>query len=377
MRRISFLLVLCSWSLAAQNRPGRSWKFAVSGDSRDCGDIVMPAIAAGVHKSGAQFYWHLGDFRAIYLVDEDISAPVELGLHNQPLETSAYLKAAWPDFIAHQIVPFGALPVYLMIGNHEAIAPLTREAWLVQFAEWLETPALRAQRLKDDPSDHKLHAYYPWMERNVDFISLDNATPEQFDPGQMKWLSAVLARDEASAQIRTIVVGMHEALPGSMSRRHSMSESALGDKSGREAYEALWHAHDSAHKRVYVLASHSHYYMENIFETADWKDKILPGWIIGTAGARRDPLPPEATPGQHAQTKVYGYMIATVTAEGAVSFEFKRIGLQDLYAINGSAYPEALVRWCYEKNAVTAQTARAAGAANIRSVSRFSSIHNP
>ncbi len=119
----------------------------------------MPAIAAGVHKSGAVFYWQLGDFRAIYSVDEDMSPPAVLGLHNQPLETLAYLKAAWPDFIAHQIVPFGALPVYLLMGNHEAIPPVTREAWLVQFADWLETPALRAQRLKDDPSDHKLHAY--------------------------------------------------------------------------------------------------------------------------------------------------------------------------------------------------------------------------
>ncbi len=126
--------------------------------------------------------------------------------------------------------PFGALPVYLLMGNHETIPPMTREAWLVQFADWLETPALRAQRLKDDPSDHKLHAYYHWMERNIDFISLDNATPEQFDPDQMKWLHAVLARDEASPQIRTIVVGMHEALPGSMSRMHSMSESPLATK---------------------------------------------------------------------------------------------------------------------------------------------------
>jgi len=349
MRRTWFLLGLCC-SLAAQNRPGRSWKFAVSGDSRNCGDIVMPAIAAGVHKSGAVFYWHLGDFRAIYRLDEDMSPPVELGLHNQPLETLVYLKQAWPDFIAHQIVPFGALPVYLLMGNHEAIAPMTREAWLVQFADWLETPALRAQRLKDDPSDHKLHAYYHWMERNIDFISLDNATPEQFDPDQMKWLQAVLTRDEASPQIRAIVVGMHEALPGSVSRLHSMSESPAGDESGRAAYQALWHAHESAHKHVYVLASHSHFFMDNIFETADWTDKVLPGWIVGTAGAQRYRLPPETTPAQHAQTNIYGYMVATASPDGAVSFDFQRLSIEDLRAVNGSAYPEPLIRWCYENN---------------------------
>jgi len=350
MRYFFGLILICTSSLVAQNRPGRSWKFAVSGDSRDCGDIVMPAIASGVHKSGAVFYWHLGDFRVIYRLDEDMSPPADLGLHNQPLETPTYLKEAWPDFIAHQIMPFGGLPVYLVIGNHEIIPPKSREAWLVQFADWLEKPTLRAQRLKDDPSDHKLHAYYHWMEQNIDFIALDNATPDQFDPDQMKWLHDVLARDETSPEIRTIVVGMHEALPGSMGRMHSMSESPLGDKSGREAYEALWHAHDSAHKRVYVLASHSHFYMDNIFETADWKDKVLPGWIVGTAGAQRYKLPAETTPAQHAQTNVYGYMVATVAPDGAVSFEFQRLSIDDLRAIDGSAYPEALVRWCYESN---------------------------
>jgi hypothetical protein len=350
MRHIAWLILFTHFLLLAQDRPDRSWKFAVSGDSRNCGDIVMPAIAAGVHKSGSAFYWHLGDFRAIYKLDEDMSPPAELGLHNQPLDTPTYLKEAWPDFIAHQIVPFGALPVYLLMGNHESIVPMTREAWLLQFADWLETPVLRAQRLKDDPRDHKLHAYYHWTQRNVDFISLDNSTPDEFDPDQMKWLHAVLARDEASPQIRTIVVGMHEALPGSISRLHSMSESTFGDQSGREAYEALWHTHDSGHKRVYVLASHSHFYMDNIFETADWKDKVLPGWIVGTAGAQRYTLPDETTPAQHAQKNVYGYMIATVAPDGAVSFAFERLSLDEIRAVNGANYPEPLVRWCYENN---------------------------
>jgi hypothetical protein len=350
MRPTSLLVMLCLCAGAQNRPPARSWKFAVSGDSRNCGDIVMPAIAGGVHRSGAVFYWHLGDFRAIYRFDEDMSPPAELGLHNRPLETQAYLKEAWPDFIAHQMAPFGALPVYLLMGNHEAVAPMTREAWLVQFADWLETPALRAQRLKDDPSNHQLHAYYHWVESGIDFISLDNATPDQFDPDQMKWLQGVLARDLASKEIQSIVVGMHEALPGSVSRMHSMSDSPLGDKSGREAYEALWRAHDSGHKHVYLLASHSHYYMDNIFETADWKDKVLPGWVIGTAGAQRYKLPSETTPAQHAQTNVYGYMVATVAPDGVVSFDFQRPSLEDLRAANGSAYPDPLVRWCYENN---------------------------
>jgi hypothetical protein len=350
MQHSSGLILLCCCALGAQNPSAHAWKFAVSGDSRNCGDIVMPAIAAGVHKSGAAFYWHLGDFRTIYKLDEDMSPPDELGLHNKPLDTLTYLKEAWPDFIAHQIAPFGTLPVYLGIGNHETVAPMTREAWLVQFADWLETPALRAQRLKDDAADHKLHAYFHWIKRNVDFIALDNATTDQFDTDQLKWLHAVLARDEASPQIRTIIVGMHEALPGGIGSQHSMSASSLGDTSGREAYEALWHARDVAHKRIYVLASHLHLSMDNVFQTADWKGKVLPGWIIGTAGAQRYVLPPETAAAQHAQTNVYGYLIATVTPSGDVSFAFQTLSLDDLRAANGANYPEPLVRWCYENN---------------------------
>lgn len=350
MRYAAWLVLLAPVVMQAQKKAGRSWKFAVSGDSRNCGDIVMPAIARGARANGARFYWHLGDFRAIYEIDEDMSPPLSLGLHNKPLETLTYLQQAWPDFIAHQIVPFGSLPVFLAMGNHEAIPPMSREAWLVQFADWLETPTIRGQRLKDDPADHKLHAYYHWIERNIDFITLDNSTPDQFDPDQMKWLHQVIERDEASPRVRAIVVGMHEALPDSISRMHSMNESTRGTESGREAYEALWQAQESARKRVYVLASHSHFYMDHIFETPRWKDKVLPGWIVGTAGAIRYKLPPETTPAQHAQTEVYGYMLATVTPEGEVSFQFERLSLDDLRAVNGSAYPEALVRWCYEQN---------------------------
>ena len=350
MTKAALALFLFSSALAAQSAPRGVWKFAVSGDSRNCGDLVMPAIAAGVRHDGASFYWHLGDFRAIYKFDEDLEPPPQLGLHEKALSTADYLAAAWPDFIAHQIAPFGNLPVFLAIGNHETIAPMTREAWLVQFADWLETPLIRGQRLKDHPADHKLHAYYHWIRRNIDFITLDNATPDQFDAAQLAWLQAVLEQDESSSEIQTIVVGMHEALPDSVASQHSMSSAPQGEKTGREAYEALWHARDAAHKQVYVLASHSHFYMENIFDSPEWKGKVLPGWIIGTAGAVRYKLPPETTPAQHAQTAVYGYLIGTVTNAGAVSFAFHKLSLEDLRAATGGKYPEPLIRWCYDEN---------------------------
>ncbi len=53
--------------------PEGSWRFIVSGDSRNCGDIVMPAIAAHSTRFAPSFYWHLGDLRAIYAIDEDIA----------------------------------------------------------------------------------------------------------------------------------------------------------------------------------------------------------------------------------------------------------------------------------------------------------------
>jgi hypothetical protein len=346
MKQIVWLAVAVSGVAVAQNA---QWKFAVSGDSRNCGDIVMPAIAAGVQQSGAEFYWHLGDFRATYTIDEDMVAPAQLGLPPKPMSVSQYLTSEWPDFIAHQIAPFGDLPVFLSPGNHEFIPPMTRTDYLAQFADWLETPLLREQRLKDDPKDHKLQLFYHWIKGNVDFIALDNATADQFDAAQMAWIRAAIKRDEESAEIRTIIVGMHEALPDSLSEIHSMSESGQGERSGREVYEALLHAQNSAHKHVYVLASHSHFYMEDIFHTDAWKGKVLPGWIVGTAGAQRYVLPKGVSPGSKAMTNVYGFMVVTVGVDGSISTQFQQLMLDDLLKANPGV-PEPLVRWCYEEN---------------------------
>ena len=310
----------------------------------------MPAIAKGVQQSSAEFYWHLGDFRAISAFDEDMKPPRKLGLPPKPLSVSTYLISAWPDFIAHQMIPFGNTPVFLAIGNHETVRPATREAWLLQFADWLEHPATRAQRLKDNPQDHKLRTYYHWVNRNIDFITLDNASSDQIDDDQLAWFRSVVQRDESSPEIPSIVVGMHASLPGSVGHVHSMSDWAQGNKSGRQLYEMLWHARNAAQKRVYILASHSHFFMENVFETADWKGKVLPGWIVGTAGAVRYRLPAETRPAQKAQTDVYGFLLGSVRQDGAVSFAFQKLSLDNLIAANAGKQPESLVRWCYDEN---------------------------
>ena len=116
MTRFRLLLLLMCSAALAQNPPARVWKFAVSGDSRNCGDIVMPAVASGVLKSGAKFYWHLGDFRAIYDFDEDMVPPASLNLNFPHLTIRDYLTTAWPNFTEHQLLPFGNLEIFLAIG---------------------------------------------------------------------------------------------------------------------------------------------------------------------------------------------------------------------------------------------------------------------
>jgi hypothetical protein len=344
MSRLLLVGLIACCSLSSQ-----PWRFAVSGDSRNCGDVVMPAIASGVLANRAEFYWHLGDFRKIYAIDEDLAPPAELHLPPR-VAFLDYYNSAWPDFISHQLGPFGSLPIFLSIGNHETIMPMDRDRYRSQFARWLDAPPLRAQRLADNPNDREPQTYYHWISHNIDFIALDNASVEQFDAAQLAWFHALIARDEASSQIRTIVVGMHAALPGSFGRDHSMSDWAQGETSGRDVYRALWHAQNSAHKRVYVLASHSHFFMEKVFETSYWKGEVLPGWIIGTAGAVRYRLPPGADKGRKAATDVYGYLLATVADDSSISFAFQQLGFDDLLRASQDKQPESLVRWCVDQN---------------------------
>lgn len=334
---------------AADNTPV-TLRFAVSGDSRNCGDVIMPGIAAKVIADQAAFYWHLGDFRAIYTFDEDMQhEPEHLA---KPMTISAYVTNAWPDFLENQIVPFGSVPVFLGIGNHETSPPKTRAELIPQIADWLDAPILREQRLRDDPRDFRLKTYYHWMMAGVDFINMDNATPEQFDAAQIKWFEGVLASDDANAGVKTIVVGMHEALPDSISAGHSMNESATGTESGRRVYQDLLHAQNDANKRVYVLASHSHYYMENIYSTPLWRAHggVLPGWIVGTAGAVRYALPDDRSGARAAMTNVYGYLLATLHADGGIRFEFRKLDEKDLPATVVSRFTPDFVHWCFAEN---------------------------
>jgi hypothetical protein len=340
--------------LAAQTSPSNdTWQFTVSGDSRNCGDVVMPAIAADVLRHHPSFYWHLGDLRATYTFDEDYTHQPEHA--GRILSMPEYWADEWQDFVDNQISGFGKLPFFIGIGNHETIPPRTREEFILQFAEWLDAPAIRAQRLRDDPRDHRVRTYYHWRERNVDFINLDNASTDQFSPEQMLWFERLLERDEADASVATIVVGMHEALPDSVADDHSMSDSPTGVSSGRRAYRDLLYAVTRGHKRVYALASHSHFYLENIFNTdyISHHGEVLPGWIVGSAGAVRYELPPNVNPGPGAMTNVYGYLLATVNAEGAIKFEFQKLDETSVPAEIVTRYKSEFVHWCWEQNSQT------------------------
>ena len=348
--RVATLMVLVAFPAMGHAAPRpAAWTFAVSGDSRNCGDVVMPAIAAGVRASGARFYWHLGDLRFIRDFDQDYR---QLHPHVTILE---YLTDAWIDAQQSQIEPFGDLPFYLGIGNHELLPPKSREEFIVTFADWLNAPAIQAQRLRDDPRDHQVRTYYHWAIDGVDFVNLDNASPEQFDATQLQWLTRLLERDRRDAGVRAVVVGMHEALPDSIAHSHSMDEELIEQSTGRQVYAQLLELRSS--KPVYVLASHSHFVMENVFDTPYWREHggVLPGWIIGSAGAVRYALPADAAQGRFARAHVYGYLLATVRPPGArdrdpIEFEFREVTAADVPNAVNERFGAALVKQCYEQN---------------------------
>ncbi len=309
----------------------------------------MPSIAAGARAHRAAFYWHLGDLRAIYDFDDDFRS-------EYPNATIIeYLRGAWLDFQRSQVEPFGDLPFFLGMGNHETVPPRTRDEFTLTFADWLNAPEIRAQRLKDNPHDHQVRTYYHWIRDGIDFITLDNATPDQFDAGQIKWLQAVLRRDIDDPSIRAVVAGMHEALPESLARGHSMSDSPAGELSGIAVYNQLLAVRKS--KPVYLLASHSHYVMEGIFDTPYWREHggVLPGWIIGTAGAFRYALPPEGSQARFARTRVYGYLLASVSPAGKrpddpIQFSFQEVTESDATAEVLQRFGSDFVHRCHEGN---------------------------
>ena len=350
VRALAVCVASCGFLVAVRpasaQAPTPLWTFAVSGDSRNCGDFVMPAIAAKVKAEGDTFYWHLGDFRYISSPDEDLLAM------RPDLKREDYQNLAWDDFLAHQMASFGSLPVFLGRGNHENISPITRDGYIAKFSSFLDRPEIAAQRITDGSAAAPLGPWYHWTQGWVDFITLDNASQEEFSTAQLKWLRFVLDRDLApNSGVRAIVVGMHEALPHSTGSEHAMDDWDLGERTGSLVYTWLYDA-QTAGKHVYIIASHSHYYSPGIFNTPYWKqysNQVVPGFIIGSAGARRYPLPKSAD--KDALTHIYGFMQGAVQADGSISFALHELTEDDMNEARWKDAPLEAIHNCFINNA--------------------------
>ena len=309
----------------------------------------MPAIAAHVQAEGDVLYWHLGDFRALYSIDEDLQSMQPNGATLTP---ENYKKIAWDDFRQHQLASFGNFPVFLGRGNHETAPPKTREDYVNYFADYLNRPEVAAQRAADGPNAAPIGPWYHWTRDGVDFITLDNTTKDEFSDAQLTWLRALIDRDlKPNSGIRTLIVGMHEALPHSTGSEHAMDDWTRGLSSGELVYNWLYDA-QSAGKHVYVLASHSHYYSPNVYKTNYWKQfspDVVPGWIMGAAGAYRYKLPRGAD--KNARTHLYGYMQGTVSPDGSVNFTLHEVSEDDLIKYKWPNAPLSKISWCVANNA--------------------------
>jgi hypothetical protein len=346
---------------AGRSGASKSWFFAVSGDSRDCGDLIMPKIAWSIEHdrlmTPVDFYWHLGDLRGMYRIDCDYLKRKypDYDCKARPPgvltsdDTNDYLKFAWDDFIEHQISPF-SVPFYLGIGNHELINR-TREDFQCRFKKWLtQAPLLDQVRLDTRRGINSLadNTYYHFIKNGVDFIYLDNAGNDaSFSPEQLAWLAQVLAQDAKNDSVKTIIAGMHAALPQSSERGHAMDATCAGFCSGLQAYDMLYNAQAltgpvNKRKHVYVFASHSHFFKEYIYDTPEHKGKVLPGWIIGTGGAEQyrsvatDPIQ-------------YGYMQVEILPTGDIATRFREVGRETPPLATGTGAAQ-LTSFCFEQN---------------------------
>ena len=162
-------------AVSSAQASGHEWTFAVSGDSRNCGDFVMPALAAKVKAERDDFDWHLGDFRWMSQADQDLLAMEPAGTQ---LSKAEYQQHAWDDFLTHQMASFGSLPVFLGRGNHEDVKPMTVEGYDEKFASFLDRPEIAAQRKRQTAK--RLRPWVPGTtgtHNGVDFITLGQLQP--------------------------------------------------------------------------------------------------------------------------------------------------------------------------------------------------------
>jgi hypothetical protein len=90
--------------------------------------------------------------------------------------------------------------------------------------------------------------------------------------------------------------------------------------------------------------------MNDAYNTACHKGDVLPGWIMGSAGAVRYRLPADRALSTIDKTDVYGYLLATVAPDGAITFQFREVKQTDIPAGVVKEFSQEQVTWCYEQN---------------------------
>ena len=99
--------------------------------------------------------------------------------------------------------------------------------------------------------------------------------------------------------------------------------------------------------------------MQDLYDTPYWNNpehggEVLPGWIVGTAGAQRYALPdltPEQKEKTKAETRVWGYLLGTVKPNGEITFEFEKLGKDSVPKIVRDRYGDDFVdNFCYAGN---------------------------
>lgn len=133
-----------------------------------------------------------------------------------------------------------------------------------------------------------------------------------------------------------------------------MNQSLTGTRTGRQVYRRLLDLKNRSKKPVYVLASHSHFYLENTFNTEFWRvhGGVLPGSIVGTAGAERYKLPDGVKPGPGAKAQAYGYLLATVSDSKSdpIRFEFQELKQPDVPDDVVKRFGADFVEFCWNNN---------------------------
>ena len=130
-----------------------------------------------------------------------------------------------------------------------------------------------------------------------------------------------------------------------------MNESPRSTETGRRVYASLLKARDSGRKRVYVLASHQHFYMADVYDSQYLREHggVLPGWVIGTAGAQRYSAADAVAAGRNDERLWIAAGDGRArrrnqvrVPEGRRSATFRDVIVR--------ALDKALVRWCFASN---------------------------